>query len=101
MKKSLQSILNRVGLTALVAASLLSSTVQAADSDDRLKSTIDQQATLLMNKHDIPGMAFGIIIDGKSHFYHYGLADKNEPPRLYRRLIYLSQAAMPDRIKLS
>ncbi|HCT72860.1 MULTISPECIES: class C beta-lactamase [Psychrobacter] len=76
MKKSLQSILNRVGLTALVAASLLSSTVQAADSDDRLKSTVDQQATLLMNKHDIPGMAFGIIIDGKSHFYHYGLADK-------------------------
>lgn len=76
MKKSLQSILNRVGLTALVAASLLSSTVQAADSDDRLRSTVDQQATLLMNKHDIPGMAFGIIIDGKSHFYHYGLADK-------------------------
>ncbi|MGP4969367.1 class C beta-lactamase [Psychrobacter aquimaris] len=76
MKKPLQSILNRVGLTALVAASLLSSTVQAADSDDRLKSTVDQQATLLMNKHDIPGMAFGIIIDGKSYFYHYGLADK-------------------------
>lgn len=25
----------------------------------------------------------------------------SEPPRLYRRLIYLSQAAMPDRIKLS
>jgi hypothetical protein len=25
----------------------------------------------------------------------------NEPPRLYRRLIYLSQAAMPDRVKLS
>ena len=25
----------------------------------------------------------------------------DEPPRLYRRLIYFSQAAMPDRIKLS
>jgi len=25
----------------------------------------------------------------------------SEPPRLYRRLIYFSQAAMPDRIKLS
>ena len=25
----------------------------------------------------------------------------SEPPRLYRRVIYLSQAAMPDRIKLS
>ena len=26
---------------------------------------------------------------------------KYEPPRLYRRVIYLSQAAMPDRVKLS
>ena len=26
---------------------------------------------------------------------------QSEPPRLYRRLIYLSQAAMPDRVKLS
>jgi hypothetical protein len=26
---------------------------------------------------------------------------KDEPPRLYRRVIYLSQAAMPDRVKLS
>lgn len=76
MKKSVQTLLNQVGLTALVIASLLSGTVQAADSDDLLKNTVDQQAKLLMNEHDIPGIAFGIIIDGKSHFYHYGLADK-------------------------
>ncbi len=88
MKKPLQSILNRVGLTALVAASLLSSTVQAVDSDDRLKSTVDQQATLLMNKHDIPGMAFGIIIDGKSHFYHYGLADKKAKIRVSENTLF-------------
>ncbi len=25
----------------------------------------------------------------------------HEPPRLYRRVFYLSQAAMPDRVKLS
>ena len=25
----------------------------------------------------------------------------SEPPRLYRRVIYLSQAAMPNRVKLS
>ncbi len=76
MKKSVQTLLNQVGLTALVTASLLSGTVQAADSDDLLKNAVDQQARLLMNEHDISGMAFGIIIDGKSHFYHYGLADK-------------------------
>ncbi|KAA0929000.1 beta-lactamase [Psychrobacter sp. ANT_H56B] len=76
MKKSVQTLLNQVGLTALVTAALLSGTVQAADSDDLLKNAVDQQARLLMNEHNISGMAFGIIIDGKSHFYHYGLADK-------------------------
>ena len=76
MKKSVQTLLNQVGFTALVTAALLSGTVQAADSDDLLKNAVDQQARLLMNEHNISGMAFGIIIDGKSHFYHYGLADK-------------------------
>ena len=36
--------------------------------------------------------------DSLNQFRLYG---KNEPPRLYRRVIYLSQAAMPDRVKLS
>ena len=76
MKKSVQTLLNQVGLTALVTASLLSGTVQAAGNNDHLKSAVDQQARLLMNEHDISGMAFGIIIDGKSYLYHYGLADK-------------------------
>ncbi len=76
MKQSFQTFLNQVGFTALVTASLLSGTVQAADNNDHLKSAIDQQAKLLMNEHNISGMAFGVIIDGKSHFYHYGLADK-------------------------
>jgi len=76
MKQPFQTFLNQVGFTALVTASLLSGTVQAADSDDLLKNAVDQQAKLLMNEHNISGMAFGIIIDGKSHFYHYGLADK-------------------------
>ena len=76
MKQPFQTLLNQVGLTALVTASLLSGTVQAADNNDHLKSTVDQQAKLLMNEHNISGMAFGIIVDGKSHFYHYGLADK-------------------------
>ena len=76
MKQPFQILLNQVGLTALVTASLLSGTVQAADNNDHLKSTVDQQAKLLMNEHNISGMAFGIIVDGKSHFYHYGLADK-------------------------
>lgn len=76
MKKSFQTFLNQVGLTALVTASLLSGTAQAANSNDTLKNEVDKQAKLLMEEHNIPGMAFGVIIDGKSHFYNYGLADK-------------------------
>ncbi|WP_201617379.1 class C beta-lactamase [Psychrobacter immobilis] len=76
MKQHFQTLLNQVGLTALVTAALLSGTVQAADNNGQLKSAVDQQAKLLMNEHNISGMAFGVIIDGKSHLYYYGLADK-------------------------
>lgn len=41
MKKSVQTLLNQVGLTALVTASLLSGTVQAAGNNDHLKSAVD------------------------------------------------------------
>ena len=53
MKQPFQTFLNQVGFTALVTASLLSGTVQAADNNDHLKSAIDQQAKLLMNEHNI------------------------------------------------
>ncbi|WP_201567081.1 class C beta-lactamase [Psychrobacter immobilis] len=76
MKQHFQTLLNQVGLTALVTAALLSGTVQAADNNGQLKSAVDQQAKLLMNEHNISGMAFGVIIDGKSYLYYYGLADK-------------------------
>ena len=81
MKKTVQAVLNRVGLTALISVSLISGTVQAASNEARLKSAVDQQAKLLMNEYDIPGMAFGVIIDGDTRFYSYGLADKqaNKP----------------------
>lgn len=70
MKKSIKTPPNQIGLAALVtAALLLSVTVQAADSDVLLKNAVDQQARVLMNEHDIPGMAFGVIIDGQSHLY--------------------------------
>ena len=44
--------------------------------------------------------------DSKEHYQkaQYNIAavyEEHEPPRVYRRVIYLSQAAIPDRIKLS
>ncbi|MGP4847524.1 serine hydrolase, partial [Marinobacter sp. 1Y8] len=88
MKKSVQTLFSRVGLTAVVAASLISGQVQAADSDSHLKSIVDAQAKSLMKAHDIPGMAFGIIVDGKSSFYNYGLADKQSGKAVSENTIF-------------
>ncbi|WP_201569085.1 class C beta-lactamase [Psychrobacter sp. JCM 18900] len=88
MKKSVQTLFSRVGLTAVVAALLISVQVQAADSDNHLKSTVDAQAKSLMKAHDIPGMAFGIIVDGKSSFYNYGLADKQSGKAVSENTIF-------------
>ena len=45
------------------------------------------------------------FLSGKDVIYRIVYIDNKEeciePPRVYRRVIYLSQAAMPDRVKLS
>ena len=46
------------------------------------------------------GLVVGASGTGKTNYIYSQIVDC-EPPRLYRRLIYLSQAATPDRIKLS
>lgn len=78
-------------LGILVSVSLLFGTAQAADStnlNDNLKKQVDGQAKRLMTEHQIPGMAFGIIVDGKSYFYHYGLADKQSKTLVSEETIF-------------
>lgn len=81
MKISSQKPLTSLVFSLLAATLFISETAQAACSDACLKSKVDEQAKQLMVSHNIPGMAFGVIIDGKSHFYNYGLADtqRNKP----------------------
>lgn len=88
MKRLAKTLLSPVALMALLATSLLSGTVQAANSSDLLKNEVDKQAKLLMEEHNIPGMAFGVIIDGKSHFYNYGLADKKNNKPVSEKTIF-------------
>ena len=79
MKISSHSTLSSLTLGLLLSMPLLSGTAHAKDSivsNDGLKNEVDKQAKRLMTEHQIPGMAFGIIVDGKSYFYHYGLSDK-------------------------
>lgn len=81
MKLSTQKSLTSLAFSLLVSTLFLTETAQAVNSSEHLKSEVDKQAERLMTEYNIPGMAFGVIIDGKSHFYNYGLADKqrNQP----------------------
>ena len=70
------------------------------------KRRVHSKATRQTKPYKIPDDV--LLNDLKEHpdDYQYERArrlncSKTEPPRVYRRVIYLSQAAMPDRIKLS
>ena len=67
-KPSMQKPLLGLTLSVLLSTLLISETAQAASANARLEQEVDKQAKQLMSQYQIPGMAFGIIIDGKSHF---------------------------------
>ncbi len=88
MKKIARITLSELIITTLVSTLLLSKNVQASGNTDDLKNEIDKQAKVLMNQYEIPGMAFGIIIDGKSYLYNYGLADKKNSKPVTENTIF-------------
>ncbi len=55
--------------------------VQTNPRQDEIKSLVDKTIAPLMTRQDIPGMAVGIIFDGQSYVFDYGVADKaaNKP----------------------
>ncbi|MCF6450238.1 beta-lactamase [Vibrio sp. MMG022] len=59
-------------LVTLLSAATLSVN---AFSGETLKSKVDEQAHTLMERYNIPGMSFAVVIDGKAHIYNYGYAD--------------------------
>ena len=65
----------------------------ASENSDQLLPTLDR----FIEDRDI----MKIMTNKFRDLYKVGDKDFIEPPRVYRRVIYLSQAAIPDRIKLS
>lgn len=48
----------------------------ASEDADKLRSIVDGAIRPLMSRHDIPGMAVALTVDGKSHVFNYGMASK-------------------------
>ncbi|VDZ62132.1 Beta-lactamase [Serratia odorifera] len=64
----------------LALLSLCLTTLPAfADASDT--QAVDQIVQPLMQKYAVPGMAIAVSVDGKTHFYNYGVASKqNKQP---------------------
>ncbi|KDM93169.1 class C beta-lactamase [Photobacterium galatheae] len=74
-KKLIISVLYLASVAAPLASAAAPVHSQTTKNDATLKLAVDQQAKQLMETYNIPGMAFGITINGKAHYYNYGLAD--------------------------
>ncbi len=59
----------------------------AADHSD-LRRIVDETVRPLMAEQNIPGMAVAITIDGKSHFFGYGVASKESGQKVDEETLF-------------
>lgn len=61
---------------ALVLACLVAPPLLAVEDTSRVRSSVDSAILPLIARHEIPGMAVGLMIDGQPHVFTYGVASK-------------------------
>jgi beta-lactamase class C len=61
-------------IASLCASVLLSAHAGAAD--DRIETMVAQTIRPMMQRHGIPGMAIGIVVDGQRYVYAFGVMSK-------------------------
>lgn len=71
----------RIGTLSLLATAIFSigasqAANAAAASDKAIRQTVDRTIEPLMARNGIAGMAVGIVLDGKTHIYNYGVASR-------------------------
>ncbi|MGJ7545952.1 class C beta-lactamase [Variovorax sp. LT1R16] len=70
---------HRAGIVLLVGAffSLGSAALaKAPTSPSKLDAVVREAASTLMQQNGVPGLAIAITVDGKQHFFNYGVASK-------------------------
>ena len=60
----------------LVFACIVPVAVPAAEDTSRARTAVDAAILPLMSRHDIPGMAVGLVLDGQPYVFTYGVASK-------------------------
>ncbi|HEV2610179.1 MAG TPA: class C beta-lactamase [Noviherbaspirillum sp.] len=64
-------------LCAGIGFFLATSAYASGDVDyTKLQQTVDDAIRPAMQKYDVPGMAVALTVNGKRHFYNYGIASK-------------------------
>ena len=61
----------------LIACTLLAAATAHAADDDRIRAAVDGTITPLMARHDIPGMAVALTVDGRAYVFNFGVVAKD------------------------
>ncbi|MEZ2132353.1 MULTISPECIES: class C beta-lactamase [unclassified Sinorhizobium] len=77
-------------LGIITTASLLFAANAYADKDDqnRLESAVGDAIRPVMQENDVPGIAVGVTINGKRHFFSYGIASKESGQKVTENTLF-------------
>lgn len=65
-----------VSTLLLVFACFFPTAAPAVEDSTRVRAAVDAAIQPILSRHDIPGMAVGVILDGQPHVFTYGVASK-------------------------
>lgn len=85
MKRRVTSFVAVAGFLSCVVSSAGHAT---AGGQDRIRSAVDRAIRPMMAKYDIPGMAVGLVADGGSFVFDYGVASRESGKPVTRDTLF-------------
>lgn len=61
---------------AVITCCLLPIASHAADNPGKISAAVDRAVRPLMQEYGVPGIAVAVTVDGRQHFFSYGVASK-------------------------